>query len=98
MNAKEINLKLFEKRKKHFPWQLRYDMIMREYQYKTLQWKMTYLNGNINLIPQREAIRKENEKRFIKMLKINNLYEEWENELDEFMEFKIFYEFCEFEK
>jgi hypothetical protein len=36
MNDKEINMKLFKKRKKYFTWQFSYDMLMNEYKYKIL--------------------------------------------------------------
>jgi hypothetical protein len=53
MNCKEINDKLFIKRKKYFSWQYRYDMIIGKFKQKSLQWKLSFLNAKINSVPQK---------------------------------------------
>jgi hypothetical protein len=91
LNSKEINIKLARKRKKYFSWRYRYDMIIKEFKYKSIQWKISFLNSNINFIPQNDSIKRSNIKRLIKWLKADNLYDDWEDELNEFLEFEKFY-------
>jgi hypothetical protein len=88
MNGKEINAKLATKRKKYFSWKYRYDMIVGEFKQKSRQWKLSFLNSNINSIPQNDSIKKDNIKRLIRCLKLDNLYDDWKDELDEFFEFE----------
>jgi hypothetical protein len=90
-NEKEINSKLAIRRKNYFSWQFRYDMITTKLINNTMQQKISFLNAHINHIPQSEAIMKDNIERLIERLKEEDLYKEWQDELDEFLEFEKFY-------
>jgi hypothetical protein len=65
LNSDEINLRLEEKRKKYFSEIFRYNLIIGKFNQKSVQWKITFLNSNINSRPQSETIKKENIERFI---------------------------------
>jgi hypothetical protein len=90
-NWKEIEEKLTEKRKKFFSWNFRYEVIVGKAKHKTLQWKVAFLNSDINSKPQSDNIKKENVERFIDKLKDDDLFEEVEEEFNEYQEFEKFY-------
>jgi hypothetical protein len=90
-NEEEINLKLAVRRKNYFSWQFRYDMITTKLMNNTMQQKISFLNAHINHIPQSEAVVKDNIERLIERLKEEDLYNEWQEELEEFLEFDKFY-------
>jgi hypothetical protein len=91
LNAKEINLRLEEKRKKYFSRVYRYNLITKKFKVKPLQWKIAFLNSNINGHPQSKEIKEENVERFILQLKVDNLFAELEDEFDELLEFEKMY-------
>jgi hypothetical protein len=55
---------------------------------KSVQWKLAFMNSNINWIPQDEKAKKENLNRLILELKSNDLYDKLEDELNEYVEFE----------
>jgi hypothetical protein len=90
LNNKEILKKLAEKRKKFFSWNFRYEVIVGLAKFETVQWKIAFLNSDINSKPQNENIKKDNVERFIVKLKKEDLFEELEEELLEYLEFEKF--------
>jgi hypothetical protein len=66
-------------------------LIIGKYNHKSIQWKITFLNSNINSHPHSETIKRENVERFILNLKADDLYAELEGEINEFLEFEVFY-------
>jgi hypothetical protein len=44
-----------------------------------------FFKCNIKLIPQSEAVNKENRERFARKLKVDDYYDKWGNELEEFL-------------
>jgi hypothetical protein len=88
LNSEEIEIKLANKGKKSFAWKYRYDKIVGMGKHKSMQWKIAFLNPNINSKPQSEIIKKEKIKRFITNLKKDNLFDEVEGELKEYLEFE----------
>jgi hypothetical protein len=64
--------------------------MINKFKSKPIQWKIAFLNSNINGHPQNNKIKKENVERFILQLKTDDLFAEFEDEIDEFLEFEKF--------
>jgi hypothetical protein len=92
-NSDEISLKLEKKRKNYFSFAYRYNLVVGKFQHKTIQWKISFINSSINSRPQNESVKIENIDRFITKLKEDDLFDELEDEINEYFEFdKMFSE------